>query len=194
VVPEADPAPEPLPGPEPPPGTRLQRVRPDDWRSHRDIRLEMLRDAPDAFWFTVADEAALTESDWRQRIGQTWLVHARDDSGVVGSAGLGAHWEPERADTLTLFGMYVAPRGRGRGVGEALVGAVLEEARRRGRPEVVLEVASNNAPAIALYERCGFVRTGLTHPHPRDASIHEVEMRAEVGPAEGPGLGAQLPS
>jgi ribosomal protein S18 acetylase RimI-like enzyme len=108
---------------------------------------------------------------------------------VLGSAGLGPHWEPERADTVTLFGMYVAPRGRGRGVGEALVRAVLEEARRRERPEVILEVASNNAPAIALYERCGFVRTGMTHPHPRDETIHEVEMRAELGES-----GASAPS
>lgn len=168
---------------------RLQHVVPDEWRSHRDIRLEMLRDAPDAFWFTVADEVALPEAVWRERIEQTWLVHARDAVGVVGSAGLGAHWEPERADTLTLFGMYVAPRGRGRGVGDALVRAVLEEAHRRGHTEVILEVASNNAPAIALYERCGFVRTGMTHPHPRDEAIHEVEMRAalEGTPTTAPG-------
>lgn len=174
------------PVPEPSSEVRLRHVRSDDWRSHRDIRLEMLRDAPDAFWFTVDDEAGLTESDWRQRIEQVWLVHARDASGVLGSAGLGAHWEPERADAVTLFGMYVAPRGRGRGVGAALVRAVLDEARRRGHAEVILEVASNNAPAIALYERCGFVRTGMTHPHPRDETIHEVEMRAELGPAEPP--------
>jgi ribosomal protein S18 acetylase RimI-like enzyme len=183
VVPETDPAPESQPG------FWLQPVGPDDWRSHREIRLEMLRDAPDAFWFTVADEVGLPESDWRARIERTWLVHARDVSGVLGSAGLGSHWEPDRSDTVTLFGMYVAPRGRGRRVGEALVRAVLEEARCRGCPEVILEVASNNAPAIALYERCGFVRTGMTHPHPRDETIHEVEMRAELG-----GSGASAPS
>ncbi|EWT03537.1 GCN5 family acetyltransferase [Intrasporangium oryzae NRRL B-24470] len=159
----------------------LHEVHPDDWESHRDIRLEMLREAPDAFWFTYADEAVYDEADWRERIEGAWLVQARDVDGVIGSAGLGSHWEPERATTATLFGMYVAPRARGRGVGEALVGAVLDEARRRGKSVVVLEVADTNAPAIALYERCGFVRTGTTHPHPRNDAVHEVEMVARLG-------------
>jgi ribosomal protein S18 acetylase RimI-like enzyme len=103
-------------------------------------------------------------------------VQARDEDGVLGSAGLGSHWEPERATVATLFGMYVSPRARGRGVGEALVAAVLEEARRRGKSEVVLEVTSGNAAARALYERCGFVATGARHPHPRKTELHEIEM------------------
>jgi ribosomal protein S18 acetylase RimI-like enzyme len=160
-----------------PGGIHLHLVRPENWESHRDIRLKMLHDAPDAFWFTYADEAVFDEADWRERIEGAWLVQARDGSGVLGSAGLGTHWEPERATVATLFGMYVAPVARGRGVGEALVNAVVEEARRRGKSEVVLEVASSGAAAIALYERCGFVRTGATHPHPRRDDLHEIEMR-----------------
>ena len=155
---------------------RLHRVHPDDWEAHRDIRLEMLQEAPDAFWFTYADEAAFEEGDWRSHIEGAWLVQAHDSTGVVGSVGLGSHWEPERAHTATLFGMYVAPRVRGHGVGAALVDAVLSEARHRGKDRVVLEVAEVNAPAIALYGRCGFVRTGATHPHPRRADLSEVEM------------------
>src|SRR3954447_17528307 len=134
----------------------LHPVSPEDWESHRDVRLAMLQEAPDAFWFTHADEAAYDEADWRERIEGAWLVQARDRQGLLGSAGLGLHWEPERATVATLFGMYVRPRARGRGVGEALVGAVVEEARRRGKSEVVLEVTSDNAAARALYERCGF--------------------------------------
>lgn len=158
----------------------LHHVRSEDWESHRDIRLEMLQDAPDAFWFTYADEALFEEADWRERIEGAWLVQARDDQGVLGSAGLGNHWEPERATTATLFGMYVASRGRRLGVGEALVHAVLAEARRRGKDHVVLEVADSNAAAIALYRRCGFAPTGLTHPHPRQARLREVEMRVDL--------------
>jgi ribosomal protein S18 acetylase RimI-like enzyme len=146
----------------------LHEVTPEDWESHRDIRLEMLENAPDAFWFTHADEAVYDEADWRERIEGAWLVQARDASGVLGSAGLGSHWEPERAT--------VAPRARGRGVGEALVKAVLDEARRRGKSEVLLEVTSNNPTARDLYERCGFVATGERHPHPRKDELHEIEM------------------
>lgn len=151
-------------------------IGPDDWEAHRQIRLEMLRDAPEAFWFTHDEEALFDEADWRDRIEGAWLVHAHAADGVVGSAGLGSHWEPERATTATLFGMYVAPRARGRGVGEALVKAVLAEARQRGKDVVVLEATNTHTFAIDLYERCGFVRTGETHPHPRNPDLHEVEM------------------
>lgn len=160
-------------------GVELHHVTPDDWESYRGIRLEMLLDAPDAFWFTHADEAGLTEEGWRAQVERAWLVVAREPwqaGEVLGSAGLGPHWEPGREATATLFGMYVAPRARGRGIGELLVRAVQQEARRRGRDEVVLDVAENNAPAIALYERCGFVATGATTPHPRREGLHEVEM------------------
>ena len=105
-----------------------------------------------------------------------WDKQARDAEGVLGTAGLGSHWEPERARTATLFGMYVAPRARGRGVGEALVRAVLDEARHRGKSEVVLEVTSSNAEAEALYARCGFERTGAVHEHPRRPDLCEIEM------------------
>lgn len=161
------------------PGNRLAHLRlvhPDDWESHRDLRLEALQDAPDAFWYTYADEAVYDEAAWRERIEGAWLVQALDAQGVIGGAGLGSHWQAERATSGELFGLYVAPRARGRGVGEALVNAVLEQARRLGRTDVVLEVGSNNEAAIALYERCGFVRTGATEPHPRRDDIHEVEM------------------
>lgn len=155
-------------------------IGPDDWREHRGIRLEMLRDAPDAFWFTYAEEAVFDEATWRERIEAAWIVHARDAEGIVGSAGLGHHWEPDRATQATLFGMYVVLRARGRGVGEALVRAVLAEASRRGETSVLLEVGDPNRHAIALYERCGFVLTGASDPHRRNPGVRELEMVCQL--------------
>lgn len=154
----------------------LHRISPDDWESYREIRLEMLLDSPDAFWFTHADAAGYTEAQWRENVGRGWLVNARIGGVAVGSAGLGAHAEPGQPDRAVLWGMYVTPRVRRRGVGELLVRAVLDEARRRGASEVFLEVTSSNERALELYERCGFERTGLTRPHPRRPELHELEM------------------
>src|SRR3954463_7602360 len=88
----------------------LHRVSPDDWESHRDLRLEMLEDAPDAFWFTYADEAAYDEADWRQQIEGAWLVQAQDADGVLGSAGLGSHGSPS-APRPQRFSACTSPRG-----------------------------------------------------------------------------------
>jgi len=58
-----------------------------------------------------------------------------------------------------IGGMGVPPEFRRRGLGEQVMRAVLEEAKRRGLTEVGLEVLVQNAPAIALYRRLGFETT-----------------------------------
>jgi ribosomal protein S18 acetylase RimI-like enzyme len=51
----------------------------------------------------------------------------------------------------------VVPSRRGRGIGDALLTALLELAREEGRPALSLCVDNRNAEAIAVYERRGFV-------------------------------------
>jgi ribosomal protein S18 acetylase RimI-like enzyme len=55
----------------------------------------------------------------------------------------------------------VAPRARRRGVGRILVDLIAEDAAEHGIEVLGLEVRGNNHAAIALYESCGFRRTGL---------------------------------
>ena len=153
----------------------VHRVTPDDWRSHRDLRLEMLQAAPDAFFTQDTDVAELDEGTWRERIAAQCHFQARLDDDAVGSVGV---WDdPETPDDAsTLVAMYVAPRARGAGVGERLVRAVFEEAAARGRSRVVLEVTEGNDPAIGLYRRMGFDFDGTRHPFPRKPHLQEVGM------------------
>ena len=161
----------------------LHVVRPEDWRGHRDLRLEMLQDAPDAFWTHYADVADFDEAAWRSRIAGQHHIQARIGDDVVGSVGV--FEDPaEPDDTLTLVAMYVTARARGRGVGDRLVRAVLDEARTRGRHQVVLEVTGGNDPAIGLYERMGFRFTGEQNPHPRRLELAELRMRCQVRSSE----------
>jgi ribosomal-protein-alanine N-acetyltransferase len=64
------------------------------------------------------------------------------------------------ADELHVNNIGVWPESRRRGVGGALLGAVLEAAARRGAVEAVLEVRASNLPAQRMYERFGFVAVG----------------------------------
>ena len=57
--------------------------------------------------------------------------------------------------------MMVHERSRGRGVGRALLDALIAEARAAGLELITLTVTEGNASAIGLYERAGFVRFGL---------------------------------
>ena len=64
----------------------------------------------------------------------------------------------EHSGTL---GMGLLPEYRGRGLGARLLAAALEAVAPLGITRIELDVFSTNARAIALYEKCGFVREGV---------------------------------
>jgi N-acetylglutamate synthase len=55
-----------------------------------------------------------------------------------------------------LFAVNTAPAHRQRGLGHAVVAALLEEARRRGSHTAYLQVTADNEAALALYRPFGF--------------------------------------
>ena len=67
------------------------------------------------------------------------------------------------------FGMLVDREWRGRGVGSALIQAAIGWARDQGLHKLCLEVFPQNAAAIALYRKCGFVEEGHRVKHYRRA-------------------------
>jgi len=62
------------------------------------------------------------------------------------------------APSWILNDLYVEPRARGKGVGEALMHAARELALSNGAAELMLQTARTNATAQRLYEKLGWVR------------------------------------
>lgn len=96
------------------------------------------------------------------------LLVALDDGVIIGSAGLvgGTIDEERHAATLAVS---VASSHRGRGVGTALIEALVAWAPSVGVTRIQLWAWANNPKAIALYERLGFEREGIA----RQAVIRE---------------------
>ncbi|WNV88643.1 GNAT family N-acetyltransferase [Umezawaea sp. Da 62-37] len=132
----------------------------DDWEVWRELRLSALGEAPDAFGAKLADW--LGEGDverrWRARLGGGThnLVAYLDGraAGMVSGTG------PDRHGTVGLISMWVAPFARGRGVGDALVAAVVDWAEEHATGRVTLDVLRDNDRASALYRRHGFLDAG----------------------------------
>jgi putative acetyltransferase len=104
---------------------------------------------------------------WRQRAtaaegdGNYFLV-AEVDGEVVGSTGLHIARQPRRRH-VGEFGMMVRDDMQGKGVGSALMKALLELADGwLNLTRIELTVYSDNPAAIALYQKFGFVIEG-TH-------------------------------
>jgi GNAT superfamily N-acetyltransferase len=151
-------------------------VTSDEWAVLRDIRLEALSLAPDAFGSTYAREAAFTEQDWRRRISDRSIT-LFGYSGVPGDAvpaGLAGVFVDE--GDADLVSMYVRPSGRGTGVGVALIDAAAAWARDQGHGALCLWVTESNQPALRLYERYGFTPTGDHQPLPSNPSLSELRM------------------
>jgi ribosomal protein S18 acetylase RimI-like enzyme len=92
------------------------------------------------------------------RNGMTQFV-AVDDGRVVGWCDV----NPKTHETLRhsgVLGMGVAASHRGQGVGWALLRATVETASASGIRRIELIVRADNAAAIRLYEKHGFVLEG----------------------------------
>lgn len=58
-----------------------------------------------------------------------------------------------------LYSLATDPACRGRGLGEKLVRAFVDEAKKRGAGKAILEVREDAAGAIRLYQKLGFAKT-----------------------------------
>jgi putative acetyltransferase len=91
------------------------------------------------------------------------------DGRVVGNIGLHQNQNPRRHD-VAYFGMAVHEDYQNRGVGSALMAAMIELADSwLGVRRIELEVWADNAAAIHLYEKFGFVIEGTARQHARRA-------------------------
>jgi ribosomal protein S18 acetylase RimI-like enzyme len=101
----------------------------------------------------------MTQMRARQMLGLRLLLAGHADLTALGArikafAGERAAVDPE---AFYLAKIYVAPAQRGQGWGDALLGYFVDEGQRHGRPLCALHVRKDNAAAVALYLRHGFV-------------------------------------
>ena len=161
----------------------LRRIRSDEGLKLRSLRLRALADAPMAFGSTVTREESFSENVWHERAaggasGADRVTFIIERAGEWLGLASGIAKDPSNtADPGPfLVGMFVDSAERGHGLGAALVEAVAGWARSRGAGRLYLWVTSTNAPAIALYSKCEFRRTGDTQPLPHSPSVTEIQM------------------
>ena len=95
----------------------------------------------------------------RQARGFPVLV-ATDGGKVLGFASFGDFRPFEGYLHTVEHSIYVAPEAQGRGVGKALLEALVGRARALGKHVIVGGIEAGNTASIALHARAGFVETG----------------------------------
>ena len=105
---------------------------------------------------------------------------AEDGAGLAGYViGLSG------ADEGEILNVGVAPAQRRRGLGRALVAAMLADLAKRGAVTVYLEVRESNAPARALYSALGFEDIGRRRGYYRAPTEDAVILKRGVEVREG---------
>jgi RimJ/RimL family protein N-acetyltransferase len=142
---------------------QVRAFGPDEWARLREIRLRALAADPGVFSSTYERESAYGEEIWRERLAGGGVFAVVDGAEVVGMTGIYVTREDPAA--AGLWGSWLDPRWRGRGLSAAMYEARLAWARARPELERVLvsHRASNEASARAN-RRHGFV---FTHRAPR---------------------------
>ena len=64
------------------------------------------------------------------------------------------------ADEAEVITIGVHPNARGAGIAMAMLALLENEVKKAGVNKIFLEVSAENAPAIALYKKCGFIQNG----------------------------------
>ena len=166
----------------------VRRIRADEWRRLRELRLHALADSPMAFGSTIAQEEGYSDSVWRERAAggaggfdRVTFIAERDEQWVGLATCLLSGTAEATVAVPTLVGMFVDGSVRRQGVGIALVEKIAEWTGTRGATRLGLWVTEGNEGALALYHRCGFQRTGVTRAHSHAPGHTECEMMRALG-------------
>jgi len=152
------------------PGVMVREARPDELDAIGDLRVAAYR--ADGFLPPTSGYAATLRALGAD--GQGEVLAAVDGGQIVGTVMLQG-WPggqmargPGEADVRALA---VAPDARGRGIGAALVAALIERATGRGIRQLVLLTLPQMRAAHRLYSQAGFTRMPDRDWSPRPGEV-----------------------
>lgn len=152
----------------------IRELRDDDAQEYAELRREALLESPLAFASSPADDVASSPEAVRELLRRTpeSVIIGAFRKHLIGAVGLHRDRHLKSSHKVHLWGMYVVPSHRRRGVASELLEAALRHARALpGVSWIHLTVSSAAPGAQRLYERAGF-RVWGTEP---DALRHNGE-------------------
>lgn len=172
-------------------GFVLRPMRAADLAAYKALRDAALAERPQAFTSDAETELRRPPETYLARLagaadgGWPFTLTAWHGERLIGAVTCERDARVKVSHVGKIVGMMVEPPARGRGVGRALLEACIAQARERGLLMLTLSVTSDNAAAVDLYARTGFVRYGRlerairvgAHFHDKDLMVLELDQR-----------------
>ena len=136
--------------------------REDLWR----LRLESLVSEPRAFGESAEEHREMPLEKFAKRLDRSsehsFVLGAFDGSRLVGMAGFYRNRNLKERHKGGIWGVFVQPAYRGKGLGRALVSGILDRVRQiPGLTQIQLCVAATQKAARTSYEKLGFREFGV---------------------------------
>jgi RimJ/RimL family protein N-acetyltransferase len=145
--------------------TTLRALNAADAARFKTLRLFAIETSPASFWFTQEDEARRTIDEMAARIRQTdtqVVYGAFEQDALIGIAGLRREPFQKVRHKAVIWGVFVDPAHRRKGIAQDLLKAAVEHASAQWDcAQLRLWVNAENPAAKALYASLGFVTYGM---------------------------------
>jgi RimJ/RimL family protein N-acetyltransferase len=137
-----------------------------DGAIYRPLRLRALREEPESFGSSYEESVQRPAEEMARRLrpdpATGTVTLGAFDPALVGIVGLVRDSGLKMQHKAMIWGMYTVPEVRGRGVGRALLAAILAHACTvPGLEQVYLAVVTTRPVARQLYESFGFATYGV---------------------------------
>jgi L-amino acid N-acyltransferase YncA len=130
-------------------------MRPEDWSAVRAIYLEGIASCNSTF-----EQSAPDWPDWDQGHLKSCRLVARVESEIVGWTALSPVSRRPVYAGVAEFSIYVAERAQRRGIGSALLQALIDAAERQGIWTLQSGIFPENTASLELCRRFGFRTVG----------------------------------
>jgi len=138
----------------------------EDTAAYCKVRLEALERDPTAFGSSMEDHRKLSESDLRSRISKdpanNFVIGVFAGGELVGTAGFVRDTGVKVRHKGKIWGVYLRAELRGQGAGRRMLQMVVERAAKiQGLEQILINVTTTQAAAIAIYRSVGFTSFGV---------------------------------
>jgi phosphinothricin acetyltransferase len=114
-----------------------------------------------AIWNETPVDLENRRAWWNARRAAGFPVLVADAAGSVAGYGSFGDFRPFEGYRVTVeHSLYVAAGARKRGLGTALLSALIDEARRLGKRAMIGGIDAANEPSIVLHRKFGFAEVG----------------------------------
>ena len=140
----------------------IRQLTEDDWRLFSEVRLKALQTDPQVFGSNYELESKYSETDWRDRLRAkdlaVFLLFA--DETPIGITGVGVSRADPTRRTAFLWGSWLEPEFRRRGISDLMYKTRLDWARNQpGIEKIVVSHRASNVASKYANQKHGFVFT-----------------------------------